>query len=339
MKFVLPLLLLVTVTGGRLGAETPTEYDHALSVVQNSLNRQVEALDAEVISTGQSPSLVAQQVLGPVHSVGLPGQTPILVNTGPLVAAIGAAEAIKDPETKSDTLTALSDQIGLLRQSLVTTPAKTNPARAAASARTVLAGEQFASDPPPPPSLADKIAAWIDRLTKPRKRNPSPTPSGSINPSVIQGILIVIAAGAFAVLVWVLVQAVGRREARVRPLALDEAEAVLVEARDNNSLLALAEQQAKLGDYRRAFRLVYLASLVTLDTDGILRFDRSKTNWEYLRALRASGRGDVYAALTPLTREFDQVWYGFAPTNASQYAWAVTQYEALKAVPAEASAA
>ena len=130
---------------------------------------------------------------------------------------------------------------------------------------------------------------------------------------------------------------------KARPLALDEEEAVLMEARDNDSLLALAEQQAKTGDYRRAFRLVYLASLVTLDTDGVLRFDRSKTNWEYLRALRASGRGDVYTALTPLTREFDQVWYGLAPTDSSQYAWALAQYRALKdsaraAVPAEAAA-
>ena len=339
MKLILTLLVLLTLTSGRLGAETPAGYDHALAAVQDSLNREAEALDAEVISTRQSPSLVAQQVLGPVHSVGLLGQTPILVNTGPLVSAIGAAETIKDPETKANTLEALSDQIGLLRQSLMTAPVKANPADAAASARAVLADEQFASDPPPSSSLADRIASWLDRLFKPRKQKPSLNPSGSINPSVIQGILFVIAAGAFAILVWVLVQAVGRREARVRPLALDEEEAVLVEARDNNSLLALAEQQAKLGDYRRAFRLVYLASLVALDTDGVLRFDRSKTNWEYLRALRAYGRGDVYTALTPLTREFDQVWYGFAPTNASQYAWAVAQYEALKAIPAEAAAA
>jgi len=339
MKLIWALLVLPMLIIGRVGAATPAEYDHALSVVQNSLNRQAEALDAEVISTGQSPSLVAQQVLTPVHSVGLPGQAPILVNTGPLVAAIKAAEAIKNTTTKADTLEALSDQIGLLRQSLTTAPTKTSPGDTVASARQVLAGEEFASDPPPPPSLADKIAGWLDKLFKPRKQNPAPAPSGSINPNVIQGILIVIAAAAFAILVWVLVQAVGRREARVRPLALDEEEAVLVEARDNNSLLALAEQQAKLGDYRRAFRLVYLASLVTLDTDGTLRFDRSKTNWEYLRALRASGRSDVYTALTPLTREFDQVWYGFAPTNASQYAWAVGQYEALKAVPAEAATA
>ena len=334
------VILVLLLLGGRVGAATPAEYDRALGEVQAALGREADALSAQVISSGPSPLLAARQELGPIHSVGLPGRVPVLVNTGPLVAAIGAAEATKNPDTKVETLHALSRQIGLLRSSLQSAPAPADPAAALASAKAVLAGPEFASDPPPPPSLADRIAAWLDKIFQ--HRTPARTPTGpNINPKVVEGILIAIACGAFAILVAVLVQALGRREAKARPLALDEEEATLMEARDNDSLLALAEQQAKTGDYRRAFRLVYLASLVTLDTDGVLRFDRSKTNWEYLRALRASGRGDVYTALTPLTREFDQVWYGFAPTNSSQYAWALTQYQALQdsartAVPAEA---
>ena len=71
---------------------------------------------------------------------------------------------------------------------------------------------------------------------------------------------------------------------------------------------------------------------MTLDTSGVLRFDRSKTNWEYLRALRAAGRADVYDAMTPLTREFDRIWYGFASADASRItARALTQYDALQA--------
>lgn len=339
-RFFVILLLLVW-TGSRAGAATPQEYDRALGEVQAALASQADAISAEVISSGPSPLLAAEQELGPIHSVGLPGRVPVLVNTGPMVAAIGAAEAVKDPDAKVETLHALSRQIGLLRSSLQSVPAPADAASMTASARAVLAGPEFASDPPPPPSLADRIAARLDKVFHPRR--PARTAAGpNINPKVVEGILIIIALGAFAVLVAVLVQAIGRRDAKVRPLALDEEEAVLMEARDNDSLLALAEQQAKTGDYRRAFRLVYLASLVSLDTDGVLRFDRSQTNWEYLRTLRASGRGNVSTALTPLTREFDQVWYGFAPTNLSQYAWALAQYHALKdqaraAVPAEAA--
>jgi len=332
MRRIFSVIVLLMLTMAKIWAATPQEYDRALGQVQAALTRQSQALGAQVISSGPSPSLVAQQALLPIHAVGAAGQVPVLVNTSSLVAAISTAEGLKDTNQKLSALEAVSRQIGLLRQTIAWTPPQTNPAATAASARAVLARPEFASDPPPPPSVADKLAAWLDRLF--RRRSSPQTPNvPNANPKVILGILIAIAAAAFAVLVAVLVQAIGRREARAKPLALDEEETALVEARDNNSLLALAEQQAKAGDYRRAFRLVYLASLVALDTNGVLRFDRSKTNWEYLRAMRASGRSDVYAALTPLTREFDQVWYGFAPADASQYARALAQYHALQSAP------
>ena len=335
MKRLFVLITLLTLAAGRLGAATPHQYDRALALVQAAIQSQTQALGAQVISPGPSPSLVAQQALTPIHAVGLPGQAPVLVDTSQLVSAVGTAEALKDTQAKSRALEAISRQIGLLRQAIAPAPVRTSPAAAKASAQAVLSRPEFASDPPPPPSFTDKIAAWLDKVFQPH--TPSAPNLAAPNPYVIRGILIAIAAGAFAVLVWVLVQAIGKREARPRPLALDEAEAVLVEARDTNSLLALAEQQASTGDYRRAFRLVYLASLVALDTNGVLHFDRSKTNWEYLRLMRAAGHGDVYTALTPLTREFDQVWYGLAPADASQYARALSQYHTLQAAPAQAS--
>ena len=260
--------------------------------------------------------------------------------TGRLIASLKAAEAIHDLDQKVADFEAIDQQITILRAEI--NPAAgavrppPDPAATAQSARAALAGAEFGSDPPPPPTLPERFAAWLDRmLAKISPPKPS-TPNvnlPSVNPQVILGIFIVIAAAAFAVLVAVIIQAIGRRGAQARPLALDEEEATLVEARDNNSLLALAEQQAKAGDYRRAFRLIYIATLVALDSGGVLRFDRSKTNWEYLRALRAAGRGDVYEAMTPLTREFDQVWYGFARADASNYARALAQYQALLAAP------
>ncbi len=330
------MVFLLMLAAGRLWAATPQEYDRALGQVQAALTRQSEALGAQVISSGPSPSLVAQQALLPIHAVAGPGQVPVSVNTSPLVSAISAAELLKDPNQKQSALQAVSAQIKLLRLTLAEAPPPANPSAAVSSAKAMLARPEFASDPPPPPSLADKIAAWLDKLSFRPLSSKTPKPP-NVNPKVILGILIAIAAGAFAVLVAVLVQAIGQREARKKPLALDEAEATLMEARDTDSLLALAEQQAKSGDHRRAFRLVYLASLVALDTGGVLHFDRSKTNWEYLRLLRAAGRNDVYAALTPLTRDFDRVWYGLAPADASQYARALAQYQALQAAPAGAA--
>jgi len=313
-----------------VSAATPGQYDQALGRVQSALADQSQAVAARVVPGGEAPSLVARQVLGPIHALDRPGHAPVSVNAAPLVAAIVAAEAVKDPDAKAAALEAVGAQIAVLRDDLARTGDAPDAATTVRSARAVLARPEYASDPIPPPSLAERLAAWLSRVFAPRS-SPKATHLPSVNPDVTLGILIAVGVAAFAVLVAVIVQAIGRRDARAKPLALDAEEAVLVEARDNDSLLALAEQQAGLGDYRRAFRLVYLAALIALDTGGVLRFDRSRTNWEYLCALRAAGRADVYAALTPLTREFDQVWYGLAPTDAGQYARALAQYHALQA--------
>jgi len=335
-KIVLVLFLFTMAL--RAGAATPQEYDGALAQVQTALVSQAQAISADVVLSGEAPSLLAQRTLGQIHTVEAPGSAPAPVDTSRLVAAIAAAEAVKDPAAKVVALNAVGKQIGSLRSALLHAGVPADPGAARRAARAVLSRPEFGSELPPPPSLVERIAAWLDSISWPHASG-SPSFNGpSVNPNIILGILIVIAVGAFAILVGVIVQAIGRRSARSKPLALDEEEAVLVDARDNVSLLGLAEQQAKAGDYRRAFRLVYLASLVALDTGGVLRFDRSKTNWEYLRALRAAGRGDIYSALTPLTREFDQAWYGFGLTDASHYARALAQYQALLAAPQAATA-
>ena len=335
--WLIPLLLLAATLP--VLAATPQDYDRALGRVRTALASQIQAIHVQEVPRGEAPSVVAQQVLGPIHDVEEPGQAPQPVDTGRLVDAVKAAEAVHDPDKRAEALETVGRQIETLQSEIgagpVGGPREVDPAQIERSARTVLAGPEFASDPLPPPTLAERFAAWLDRVLAPFNKPSTNTQTNlpSVNPQIIEGIFIVIGVAAFAVLVAVIVQAIGRRGVRAKPLALDEEEAVLVESRDNDSLLALAEQQAKAGDYRRAFRLVYLAALVALDTGGVLRFDRSKTNWEYLRALRAAGRPDVYSAMTPLTREFDQVWYGFGRADASHYARALAQYRALLAAP------
>ena len=329
----LPLLfcLLIDLAALPSFAVTPAAYDQALGQVQNALTSQTQAIRAGQVPSGEAPLLVAQHVLGTIHSVELPGGLPQTVDAGQLIDSVRSADAAHGSEAKARAFEALNQQIVTLRHALTSSENKQNPAATVHSAQAVLAGDEFASDPPPPPSVAQRAAEWLDRWLARLFSHPSPTaaPIRPINPAVLQGIFIVILASLFALLVYFLVKALGLRGVRAKPLELAEEEAVLMEARDNHSLLALAEQQAKAGDYRRAFRLVYLAALVALDDGGVLRFDRSKTNWEYLRSLRAAGRGDLYQALTPLTREFDQVWYGFSKTDASQYARALTQYHVL----------
>lgn len=317
-------------------AVTPGQYDTALAAVQTALVRQAQAIQADEVPSGDAPSVVAQQTLGPIHSLEAPGHAPSMIDSSRLDAAIQVAEAVKGGKAKAEALAAVGSQIGLLREELKSLHTVPQSQSTVQSARSVLARPEFASEPLPPPSAAERLKEWLDKEFN--FQTPSPQYSGpNISLPVLQGILYLVAGLLFTGIVALIVTAIRRRPARSKPLALDEEEAVLVEARDNDSLLALAEKQAQEGDYRRAFRLVYLAALVSLDTGGVLRFDRSKTNWEYLRALRGAGRGDIYAAMTPLTREFDQVWYGFAATDASHYQRALAQYQALLAAPQAAA--
>jgi hypothetical protein len=250
-----------------------------------------------------------------------------------LFAQIAAVGKEHDPQKSAAGYAALAQQIESLRQDLAPGTGPEKRVDPVAAARAVLSGPDFASDPLPPPSLMDRFAAWLDRMLSKLHGPTGPTPRFHVDPKALEWTFYILMGLAFAVVVWLLVRALSRRGPRARPLVLDETETALVEARDTDSLLGLAEQQAKAGDYRRAFRLLYLATLIALDTGGVLRFDRSKTNWEYLRALRAAGREDVSQALTPMTREFDQVWYGFAPTTAADYARALSQHQALQAIP------
>lgn len=337
MKFRFSMVLLLCgLLAARLSAATLQEYDRALAQVQASLADRIPALELHEVPVGPPPPFVARRVLAPIHSVSSPGGPDQPVHNGLLLQALADADRRHD----IGKMRALQQQIAALRACLsFSGPSQMvggedDPVQAA---HAILARPEYGSDPFPPPPLSERIAAWMDQQFRkiqwphtPQVNTPNINPP-SVSPVFIKGLLVLLAAGAIAVLVAVLVQALSRRQARARAIPLlDETEAALVEARDTDSLLALADRQAQGGDYRRAFRLIYVATLVALDTGGILRFDRSKTNWEYLRALRAAGRDDVYRAMMPLTREFDRVWYGLAPAGPGEYARAVAQYKALQ---------
>ncbi|RMD73583.1 MAG: DUF4129 domain-containing protein, partial [Chloroflexi bacterium] len=70
--------------------------------------------------------------------------------------------------------------------------------------------------------------------------------------------------------------------------------------------MAAAARQA--GDRRSAVRYLYLAALLWLDEQGLLHYDRSLTNREYLQQLR--DQRSLRDRLAPVVNTFDAVWYG-----------------------------
>lgn len=70
------------------------------------------------------------------------------------------------------------------------------------------------------------------------------------------------------------------------------------------------------GRFREALRALYLATLVSLDRRRLIRFDTTRTNWQYLRDLP---RGDARTDFAGFTRLFDHKWYGDEPTTRDDY--------------------
>lgn len=98
-----------------------------------------------------------------------------------------------------------------------------------------------------------------------------------------------------------------------------------------SGMIAQAAKLAEAGDYRGAFKAAYVASIAHLDEVQALRFERSRTNWEYLRELRSTGREETLRELRPLTLDFDRKIYGRESCTIDDYHRAVSVHERLSA--------
>lgn len=76
----------------------------------------------------------------------------------------------------------------------------------------------------------------------------------------------------------------------------------------SEAALAKAQQLSRGGDYRAAVRYLYLSTLLILDERSVMRYDRSKTNREYLRGVANSP--ELSEPLGEVIEVFDNVWYG-----------------------------
>ncbi|MFZ5441636.1 MAG: DUF4129 domain-containing protein [Myxococcota bacterium] len=80
----------------------------------------------------------------------------------------------------------------------------------------------------------------------------------------------------------------------------------------------LADELAARGEHREAIRHLYLALLSRLHRDGVIDYDPTLSNWEYLFAFK--GASSLKAAFKELTRRFDFAWYGNLGVDALAYA-------------------
>ena len=96
----------------------------------------------------------------------------------------------------------------------------------------------------------------------------------------------------------------------------------------SESAFAKAQQLSRGGDYRAAVRYLYLSTLLILDERGVMRYDRSKTNREYLRSVANSP--ELSKPLEEVIDVFDNVWYGYHSLGEESFKHYSDRVEELK---------
>ena len=96
------------------------------------------------------------------------------------------------------------------------------------------------------------------------------------------------------------------------------AETELEQVETERAALARADSAEAANDFRSALRFLYLSAVLHLQERGVLPYDKSLTNREYLH--QAQTDIDLHTALGPAITVFDEVWYGHKPCDAETVA-------------------
>ena len=127
--------------------------------------------------------------------------------------------------------------------------------------------------------------------------------------------LIILAVIVFLLSLYFISQNLLRNLVRDAQLAVDNGDddALLTSSKAMQRAQTLSGQ----GDYRNAVRYLYLSSLLVLDERGLLRYDKSRTNREYLRSV--SSKPELSKPLGDVIDVFDRVWYGYDSVDEEDF--------------------
>ena len=98
----------------------------------------------------------------------------------------------------------------------------------------------------------------------------------------------------------------------------DVSDTALDRVETEKAALAHAETAEASNDFRGALRFLYLSAILHLQERGVLPYDKSLTNREYLHQTQEDI--DLQATLGPAVTVFDEVWYGYKSCDAETVA-------------------
>ena len=190
--------------------------------------------------------------------------------------------------------------------------------------------EKTSEDVPPTQGLWQRFMKWLSEFLEKLFRrsettNQGPSVSAAGGQTVANVLVVVLIAGVLVVLVLVLLRALGKaRAGEDTRLEVSTQDASTLAADPMNALSRppegwahLADELAARGEYREAVRSLYLALLSRLHREGVIHYDTTLSNWDYLRQFR--NRREWVPSFRELTLRFDFAWYGNLPVGADGY--------------------
>ena len=244
-------------------------------------------------------------------AVRLPDRSQIAIDTSAIVAELRADPP--DPERMETLLDALLEQ----RESW---PDGSFGTADTYKLKEILAKQeyQWVEEAPPSPleewlsGLFERFANWLFNMLE-----------GTLSSTglrVWQLILIGLSALAILFVLGYVWRGLRRAVTAETELALNDQ---IEENLSAGAALSKAQTMSNSGDYRMAVRYLYLAALLQLEERGLLRYDRSRTNREYLwdikRRSSAAPVPGLFDDFAEVVDVFDRVWYGYQPLDQTAY--------------------
>ncbi|MFL5355346.1 DUF4129 domain-containing protein [Archangium sp.] len=223
--------------------------------------------------------------------------------------------------------------------------ARTDARAAQAQARDILSRPEFQVPGPEapedpsqetpkveePPGAWQRFLTWVAEALEKLFKRDADAPVRSTAP-VTSGLgaahvlVVALIAGVLVVLALLLLRALGEKlkDGEGPRLEVSTQDATTLAADPMNALSRppegwahLADELAARGEYREAVRGLYLALLSRLHRDGVIHYDTTLSNWDYLRQFRS--RREWLPSFRELTLRFDFAWYGNLPVGADGY--------------------
>ncbi len=181
--------------------------------------------------------------------------------------------------------------------------------------------------------LWNRMTRWLDRLF-PGSKPADGTPGASTSGSGVRTLLFIFAAAALGLIGVIVYLVFTRAKAQRRPtIEATETTPARPDLSDEGihagqlgteEWVELARAKLAQGEWRLAWRALYLATLSRLAADGLVSLAKSKTNLDYEREVRrrSLGRSELTEGFAARRVAYEDVWYGqFNADEARARAW------------------